>query len=353
MGKNLLKKAGLVGLPNPPQANSSEKGEDRSAIGQGSSRPKTAPGAMMQFLSKQSSAVQETDSLKAQIAEFDGARPTRLLDPKTVHLSDWANRHEASFLDHEFKQLKSEIESSGGNIQPIKVRPRPTKGRGIGPSNPPESITAPQYELIFGSRRHRACLELGFPILAMIEDVSEQQLFVEMERENRNRKDLSAWEQGTMYLRALEQGLYPSNRKLSVAIGRDLGDVGRALSLARLPELVVAAFSSPLDLQYRWAKPLGDVQQKDPEGLMNRANTLQIKNPKPSAREIFEFLTGKGEGVGPSNPSPSITVKVGKKVLATIDADAKGKTSVHVHALLDEPSRKELAALLTSFLSAR
>ena len=73
------------------------------------------------------------------------------------------------------------------------------------------------------------------PVLAVIESLGEQQMFVEMERENRARKDLSAWEQGMMYARALDSGLYPSNRQLAQAIGRDLGDVGRALLLARLP----------------------------------------------------------------------------------------------------------------------
>ena len=44
-----------------------------------------------------------------------------------------------------------------------------------------------------------------------------------------------------MYARALDQGLYPSNRQLAAAVGRDLGDNGKALALARLPQAVGAA----------------------------------------------------------------------------------------------------------------
>ena len=109
-------------------------------------------------------------------------------------------------------------------------------GEGVGRSNPPADGAAQAaqqgYEIVYGHRRHRACLDLGLPVLAVVEEVGEQQLFEQMERENRARADLSAWEQGMMYARALDQGLYPSNRQLAQAIGRDLGDVGKALSLA-------------------------------------------------------------------------------------------------------------------------
>jgi hypothetical protein len=63
-----------------------------------------------------------------------------------------------------------------------------------------------------------------------------------MERENRGRKNLSAWEQGCMYRKALDEGLYPSLRKLAEAVKVDVSLVSKSLALARLPESVVAAF---------------------------------------------------------------------------------------------------------------
>lgn len=41
--------------------------------------------------------------------------------------------------------------------------------------------------------RHRACLDLGLPVLVVVEDASDASLFEQMERENRGRKNLSAW----------------------------------------------------------------------------------------------------------------------------------------------------------------
>jgi ParB family chromosome partitioning protein len=307
---------------------------------------------MMGFMNSQSAAIKESEALKSRLAEFEGASPTRKLDPKLIRASAWANRHVASFADTEFEELKAEIASSNGNVQPIKVRPIAAEGRVVGPSHPPAGDIEPVFEIVYGHRRHRACLELGMPVLAMIEDISEQLLFVEMERENRSRKDLSAWEQGAMYSRALDQGLYPSNRKLAEAIGRDLSDVGKALALARLPQIVVEAFPSPLDLQYRWAKPLSDAQQKNPDLVVARALAIKGSVTKLSPKEIFEAIVGQEEGVGPSHPLAEIVLKLGKKQAAVVSADAKGKTVVRFEESLDDKKRRDLAKLIQSFLEA-
>lgn len=60
---------------------------------------------------------------------------------------------------------------------------------------------------MFGHRRHQACLELGIPVLAVIWDkpLSAQAHFLAMERENRDRTDLSAYESGMSYIAALEE----------------------------------------------------------------------------------------------------------------------------------------------------
>lgn len=153
-----------------------------------------------------------------------------------------------------------------------------------------------------------------------------------------------------MYARALDQGLYPSNRKLAESIGRDLGDVGKALSLARLPEAVIKAFASPLDLQYRWAKPLCDAQQRDPEGLIARAKSLSGKSADLSPRQIFELLSG--QGVGPSDPPTELVIKNGAESIAVISVDKRGRTQVRIERTLDDKRRQALAKLIQGFLAA-
>ena len=355
MAKKLLEKAGLIHLPPAPA---------RSALPDGAggtdadtSKAKTAPGSMLQFMTAQSAAVKEAENLRERLAGFEGALPTRRLTPTAVRASAWANRHDDSYQDADFLALKADIAEAGGNVQPIKVRPLAAQGRagqggtaGVGPSNPP--VDGLLYEIVFGHRRHRACLDLGLPVLALVEDLGEQQLFVEMERENRARKDLSAWEQGAMYARALDQGLYPSNRQLAQAIGRDLGDIGKALSLARLPLAVVRAFASPLDLQYRWAKPLADAQQRDPDGLVARAKTLKAQPGKRSPKQIFEALAAADPGAASSAPT-DISVRLAGKQVALVSCDSQGHTLVRFAKTMPLERRQALAAALASFLSTQ
>jgi len=267
MSKKLAAKAGLIGtlaVPTPPS--SGELGPNVDA-----QRPRTAPGSMLQFMSSQSAAIKEADALRERIRHLESALPVRPLDPASIRPSRWANRHEDSFVGADFKRLKVEIESAGGNVQPIRVRPIIRDEAVLNGSTPAGS---PLYELVFGHRRHRACLELGLPVLALIEDVSDHELFIAMERENRARKNLSAWEQGCMYRKALDDGLYPSLRKLAEAIQVDVSLVSKSVALSRLPQSVVQAFASPLEIQFRWAQPLGEALQKDPQGVIERAKTL-------------------------------------------------------------------------------
>ncbi|MEF7612912.1 ParB/RepB/Spo0J family partition protein [Aquincola sp. MAHUQ-54] len=346
MAKKLFEKAGLIQMPMAaPKEPAPKPTEDV--------RAKTAPGSMLHFMTAQSTAIKEAETLREELSRYEGALPVRSLDPRLIRPSAWANRHAASFEGPDFAALKEEISAAGGNVQPIKVRPIETPRRaaeGVGPSNPPSDAGEPLYEIVFGHRRHRACLELGLPVLSMVEAVDEQALFVAMERENRARKDLSAWEQGMMYARALDAGLYASNRQLAAAIGRDLGDVGKALSLARLPKAVVDAFASPLDLQFRWAKLLNDAQQKDPDGLLARAKALAARTEALGAKQVLARLLDQDDA-RPVAQAEDIAVHnaLGGRV-AVITTDEQGRTVVRFERPLDPQQRAALASALAEFL---
>ena len=180
------------------------------------------------------------------------------------------------------------------------------------------------YEIVYGHRRHRACLELGLPVQAISEAVSDGELFSAMDRENRQRKDLSPWEQGQMYRRALDEGLYPSLRRLAEAIGADPGNVSKALTLARLPDAVIEAFPSPLQIQTNWGPALSAAVQKDPEGTMARARAAAAR--KLSARQVLEALTTQPPVV-PYNGPETLTSADGKRS-ASLGVDAQGRTQV-------------------------
>lgn len=276
-----------------------------------------------------------------ELSAWDGAKATRLLDPHLIRRSDFANRHESSFQSRSFEDLKREIKEAGGNIQPIKVRAIANSGEG------------PRYEIVFGHRRHEACLQLGFQVLVFVDNLDDRALFEEMERENRERADLSAWEQGVMYARALDRGLYPSLRQMAAAIGVDATNLSKALVLARLPDAVLRAFASPLDLQFRWSTAFKAALERDPAVVESRAAEIAMNRGSMSAKDIFARLTSTSESVmrAPSHPSIQSFAKDGETV-ATMKIDKDGRASVRIHVALSAARQVELARLLEDFAAA-
>lgn len=248
------------------------------AEGAAPSTLRTGPGQMLMVNSLMKESNEKIAMLEERLKQFEGGLPVRLIDPEKILASKWANRDTRHFSSDEFAQLREEIAAAEGNVQPIKVRPLPGDEE--------------RYEIVFGHRRHRACLELGKPVLAMVEEVSDVDLFKEMDRENRTRLDLSPWEQGMMYRRALDEKLFSSQEQLAKELGVDAGNLSKALRLASLDQRIVAAFSSPLDLQYRWAKPLMEAVKEDEEGVLARAAELNKDSAQRVAKEVFEILVG-------------------------------------------------------------
>ena len=345
MSKKLAAKASLIQLPPlpPPPALPLPAAPQHAEVTE--HRPKTAPGSMAHFMATQSTAVKEAQDLRERLKAFEGATPVRPLDPATVRPSRWANRHEASFSNAAFDELKAEIEAAGGNVQPVSVRPVAAVLNG-------STAGGVAYELVFGHRRHRACLELGLPLLAMVTELNDRELFETMERENRARKNLSAWEQGGMYKRALDEGLYPSQRKLSESLGVDVSLVSKSLSLARLPDAVVMAFASPLEIQFRWAQPLAEALQKDPDALISRAQRIQQAGQPMPALKVLAVLLGGGEAPVLNRSTPNhrvIAGSAGRQALMT--RDARGRVWVKFAAgVLSDAEEAALALAIERIL---
>jgi ParB family chromosome partitioning protein len=341
---SLKNKAKAIRFPMHVEPSTNEEGADQAT----EQRTKTAPGQMMSLANdRRSELLQENEALKKRVEavavveqrlvevqdelkQWDGVKGAKLIDPAEIGRSKFANRHERSFEDSDFAVLRAEIENAGGNIQPIKVRP--VKQLEESPI---------KYEIIFGHRRHEACRQAGVPVLAIVDNLDDQTLFVEMDRENRARKNLSAYEQGTMYKRALDQGLFPSAKRMSVAIGVDLAQIGKAISLAELPPEVVAAFTNPLDIQFRWAKPLRDALEVRGEQVLRIAAHIINTNPRPVAVDVFNALLKIDEG-GRTVPPQSQSLETAK-VIVTRKGD---RTVIDVNSRLSDANQKKLVEFI-------
>ncbi|MDM0071454.1 ParB/RepB/Spo0J family partition protein [Variovorax sp. J31P207] len=244
----------------------------------GHSAPRTGPGQMLAFRGQMQAREGELSTLRERLRQFEGSTPTRKLNTASIQPTRWANRHEASFESADFARLIADIGEAGGNVQPILVRPVANQ--------------ADRYELVFGHRRHRACQMLGIEVLAAIwlDELGDAELFAAMDRENRERADLSVYEQGLMYQRALDEKLFTSERKLSEKLGVSHTWVAKALTVAELPPAVVECFRSPLEIQHRHAAQLKVGLEKDRRGVLKKAE--KVRGLKLAPTEVVARLLG-------------------------------------------------------------
>lgn len=293
------------------------------------SQAKTGVGMLSRLISVAQTDNEEVKRLSAENERLKLEAGETLIDPRQIVLTRWADRHPDSFSSPAFLELKEDIRQAGGNVQPIKVRP--VKG------TPSEPSSEPRYELVYGSRRTRACLELGLHVRAVVDaNVDDQGLYVQMQRENRGRANLSAWEQGVSYHKALSEGLFPSARRLAESIGLDHSNMAKALRVAELPEEIVGAFRSPCDIQFRWAVALDKALQRDAQAVRTAARRMANENPRPKPQEVFRALTQGSAGLA-AKAEASEGERVDREILVggkrgVIRSGKGGSTTIELEA---------------------
>lgn len=151
------------------------------------------------------------------------------------------------------------------------------------------------YELIYGARRRFACEELGLELRIRVTRIDDRLALAEMDAENRPRKDISDYERALDYRRWLDNGLYKSQNELGTAIGVSKSWLSRVLRLSEMPDPVVEAFSSPLELRIEYGYELAKIME-DPESrkrVIKEARQLQYK--KFDAQQVFRRLVASAK----------------------------------------------------------
>jgi ParB family chromosome partitioning protein len=299
-------------------------------------RPRTGPGQMLAVRHLMGESAAEVAQLREKLEAYAGSVPARPVDPSTVGVSAYANRHEDEFTSKDFAALREDIEHAKKNIQPILVRQ--VKGRG-----------KVVYEVIYGHRRLRACQDLKLPVWIIVVEATDEELFYAMDMENRQRKNPSPFELGDSYRRALESELFSSLRTLAARLKIDPGYASRAYNIAKLPPEVLDAFPSRTEIQFKWGKELSDALQKDPEGVIERAKAVKVGGTKLTSPQVLQKLLGKA-----ANESAGPVLEIqgsAEKSVGRIEADAKGNVTVKLAAgIVPKERLAALQDLLTKFV---
>lgn len=319
--------------------------------------PRTAVG---ELLGERRSALEQDNArltsrvadLESEVKQWADALPVVQLDPKLIEPSRFANRLEESFASKDFALFKEEIVAAGGNVQPIKVSAIP-------------GTTPQRYSIIFGHRRHRACLESALPVNAIIENLDDRTQFVEMDRENRGRKDLSCYEQGIWYVRAITPvtqltpsgeagwGIFANKNDLARALGLDKGNVTKACQVAELPGAVLDAFPARNEILFNWATALNAEATRDKPALIGRANAIQRRRNQGemiSSKEVFSELVSSGNKSEEIGASVFDIVSQSGRKAAKVTRDRKGRTKIEFNESLDEVTADKIIEFIGKVL---
>jgi ParB family chromosome partitioning protein len=295
--------------------------------------------------------------LRNRITELEHERTSGFvvlkLDPKQIRSSEFANRHARSLdgSDPELESLKASIRAQG-QLEPIRVRVA-ASGPGSG------------YEIVYGHRRHAAALALdaetegGWPVLALLDaaaaDIRDHVL--KMYQENAARKDLSAFETGTMFANWLEQQVFANQTELGEAVNLSQGTVAKYLMVAGLPEALLAAFGSPLVVSLRWGEQLAAALKERRAAVLEAAGRLKKADPRPAPDEVLRSLLGAG--VRPATRAGTVrteTVKLRGRTLYKIAPRGNGM-QISFGSKLDpkiaKAAQEEVKDALTRFLAKR
>jgi ParB family chromosome partitioning protein len=270
------------------------------------------------------------------------------IDTRKIAWSDLPNRATSNFSDDDFLELKESIRRNGGNLVPVKLR--------LDLREYDEEVdNNPVYEVVYGHRRVSACRLLGLPVQAfVVTKMPDDQVLLERLNENSGRADFTPYELGLLCCELMKSRNFANQKQLAAEIGKDEGLVSKAIQLARLPREVIDVFSSPIELQYRYAKPLTDALERDPTRVVEVARDILNRKLVLPTSDCIAWLTAvESATIEPFNSHPaSRDIMSRGKSVGHIEIDAKGRVRVALKRQLDASAVDALHSAMLKFLAA-
>ncbi len=203
------------------------------------------------------------------------------------------------------------------------------------------------YEIIVGTRRHWTASYLGAPYLIEVQSLTDQQAFVLVDAENRQRKDISDYERAVFYANALKQ-LYSTQKEMAEAMKTSTAWLNEYIALAAFPKEVVDCYRSITDIRVTHARKLTPLlkDSKMRQRVLERAKA--IKGQGFDGAGVLKALTeaAKPKRGGGVNFSKDYTLDKQK----AFSVSKSGKSGLHIK--IDPKFEGNLDALLSLIADA-
>lgn len=207
----------------------------------------------------------------------------QFVDPFRCRMWDLHDRLDAHITE---ESCKTEIESFRRHGQIVPALGRKLVGD---PTH--------DYELIFGARRLFIARHLNKPLLVELRSMTDREAIVAMDIENRHRQDISPYERGLSYANWLRAGNFASQDDIAKSLKISASQVSRLLKIARLPSVVVDAFSAATEICESWGLEIA-LALENPErrpAIIRAARALGAKQPRERSEVVYRELLLSGE----------------------------------------------------------
>jgi ParB/RepB/Spo0J family partition protein len=230
----------------------------------------------------------------------------------------------------DLSSLKASIQAQG-QLVPALVRRAGKK------DNP--NIT---HEVIYGSRRLKACQELGVQLKVLEAEISDEDAVFFMDAENASREDLSLYEKAKIYSKWLHDGVFTSKTELARSLGISERWVRQLLSFLKIPKELILALPSLKDLTSPRAEKIIFYLSKFNDAELKIQNSIEnIRKEKPSYtsddlfNRIFKDISNKQkqDDAIQAWETKELVADDGEKVVS-IKTTKTGKISIEVNRSL-------------------
>jgi ParB family chromosome partitioning protein len=300
------------------------------------------------------------ENVLSRVATGEVKQVTELaLDPKRVRVWQGNPRHQESLTEESCRDLIDAIKSEGGQKVPAIVR------RVQGDRDH-------DYEVIAGTRRHwviswlRANSYPDMKFIAQVHALDDEAAFRLSDIENRARKDVSDYERACTYARALDLHYGGKQARMAERLNVSKGWLSKLLTVAALPDWIVAAFGTLADIQLKACYPLAQkiqalTQERDREALSRfQAVAKRLADDQAARRRdgkpaigAVEILAQLAKADAPTDANEAL-VKFesasGRIALSVLSSNRNG-VSIRLHAG-SGASQKDLEGMFREALTA-
>ncbi len=215
----------------------------------------------------------------------------RMVDPKTCRMWDKHNRIYDLLNAENCADLIGSIRAQGKQEIPAVVRRL---------KDDPEGF---EYEVISGARRHFAVSYLREEenrkelfYLVEVKDLEDEEAFRFADLENRGRQDISDYERGREYMKALADYYGGNMTRMAMRMEVSKALLSSYVAIAKLPREVLDAYGDPREIAVRHGQQLSPLLKGETrERVLERAK--EIAKGQEQARELGSTLLMPGSEV--------------------------------------------------------